>query len=394
MKKDIVIIGAGPAGLSFTTSLAETDLNVVLVEQQPKEKLANPDYDGREIALTHFSKHVLEKLGAWGKIDPEVISYVREAKVLDGDSPYMLHFDCREVCDDALGYMVSNQNIRKALYKRACELPYAEFMCGVSVENITTRPSGVEVYLSDGQVIEASLVVAADSRMSGSRQRRGIATSMQNFGRTVIVGKLTHDIDHHYVAYECFKYGGTLAMLPLAGGKESSAVITVATYKAQEILDMDDAGFGQYVQEHFGNRYGAMQPSSKRYSYPLMGTYANQFVAERFALIGDAAVGMHPVTAHGFNLGLRGQDTLAEQVMVAHRNGQNIGASSVLKPYESKHRLASKPLYMATNMIVKLYTDERPVPKLMRKAMLRLGNHIKPAKKAIMHQLTEIKDRA
>lgn len=156
---------------------------------------------------------------------------------------------------------------------------------------------------------------------------------------------------------------------------------------------MDKATFSRDVQIRFEGRLGEMKLIGERFSYPLVAVYADRFVARRFALIGDASVGMHPVTAHGFNLGLRGQDTLASEIRSALARQFDIGAPKVLEHYQTKHRLSTLPLYLATNAIVKLYTDEILPAKLLRSTIIRLGNFIRPAKLAIMNQLTESRPR-
>ena len=112
--QDVIIIGAGPAGLSFARSLAEAGLNVLIVEKKSKDDLHNPSYDGREIALTEQSADILKKLGAWNRIDNQLISPIKEAKVLNGNSPYSLNFSDGQ---NNLGYLISNHLIRRALYE-------------------------------------------------------------------------------------------------------------------------------------------------------------------------------------------------------------------------------------------------------------------------------------
>ncbi len=390
MKADIVIIGAGPAGLSFAKSLEKTGLKIVVVEKQSDAQLANPEYDGREIALTHFSRAVLRQFGVWDNIDPQYIAPIKEAKVLDGNSPYALHFDYREVCDDCLGYLVSNHVIRKQLYEAVRGNDNTQLICEMAVDSIHLQ-NGCElaVVLADGTNISAALVVAADSRFSSSRRNMGISASMQDFGKTAIVCKMKHSKPHYSTAYEYFRYGGTLAVLPM-NDDCSSIVITAETNKAADIMALDPIAFAADVEQQLHYKLGEMELVSDRYSYPLVAVYANSFVASRFALIGDAAVGMHPVTAHGFNLGLKGQYILAKEIKNALQCGSDIGARRVLSAYNIKHRKASMPLYLATNALVKLYTNERDIAKIMRKLILRLGNRIIPAKRSIMHQLTEI----
>jgi len=133
-----------------------------------------------------------------------------------------------------------------------------------------------------------------------------------------------------------------------------------------------------------------MQLVSERYAYPLVGVHANKFVKPRFALIGDAAVGMHPVTAHGFNLGLRGQDTLYRAIRAAQLQGQDIGSLQVLEKYQSKHMRVTWPLYTGTNEIVSLYTNDSVPAKILRGLVLRFSNNFPPIKQMISKQLTEV----
>lgn len=136
-----------------------------------------------------------------------------------------------------------------------------------------------------------------------------------------------------------------------------------------------------------------MELSSKRYTYPLVAVYADRFSAHRFALIGDAAVGMHPVTAHGFNFGLKGIDNLAAKVRAALRSSQDIGSLSVLESYDREHYRTTYPLYVATNAIVGLYTDDRAPARIARSTLLRLGNAFSPVKDWLLYKLTETNER-
>lgn len=385
---DIIIAGAGPAGLSFARSLAGTGLKIALVEKLPAEVLADPPPDGRDIALTHFSARLLKDMDVWRRFPADSISMIREAKVLNGSSSYFLKFDHRETDKETLGYLVSNHLIRKALYEALADFSNVTLITGVEVVSVSTDAASASFRLSDGQMLQASLAVAADSRFSTVRCHMGIAASMHDFGRVALVCQMEHELPHGGIAYECFQYKQTLAVLPLCGNM-SSIVITLPATASEAILKMGRTAFNREVQTLFDNRLGKMKLVGKKYSYPLVAVYAERFAATRFALIGDAAVGMHPVTAHGFNLGLRGQNTLSREIQSALDRHIDIGTPTVLERYQTRHRRASLPLYLATNAIVKLYTDEILPAKILRSAVLRLGNIVRPAKLAIMRQLTE-----
>jgi ubiquinone biosynthesis UbiH/UbiF/VisC/COQ6 family hydroxylase len=390
MKYDIIIVGAGPAGLSFARSFKDSELKLLIIEKSTAQDICKPAPDGREIALTHLSEKLLKQLGAWARIPQESISPIKTAKVLDGNSPYSLGFDSDRKTGAALGYLVPNYLIRQALYDVVETQNNVEFLTDISVDSLSTDHHGGMVHLSNGESRAATLIVAADSRFSGTRRDMGIGASMKDFGKTAIVCRMEHQQPHEQIAFECFHYGRTLAVLPMAGNL-SSIVITVDNELADDIVNMDEALFNRDIEQRFGRRLGKMKLIGERYAYPLVAVHADRFVANRFAVIGDAAVGMHPVTAHGFNLGLRGQATLASQIKKALTLGRDFGAKEVLQRYETKHMRVTRPMYWGTNGIVGLFTNDKPPAKAFRRILLRLANNFPPVKHVIKSRLTEIR---
>jgi 2-polyprenyl-6-methoxyphenol hydroxylase-like FAD-dependent oxidoreductase len=160
-----------------------------------------------------------------------------------------------------------------------------------------------------------------------------------------------------------------------------------------ELMEMSDAVFAGDIQRRFQNRYGQMELSTERFAYPLVGVHARKFCTTRFVCVGDAAVGMHPVTAHGYNLGLSGADILATEIRGAIQSNTDIGDIRLLKRYERKHMRNTRPMFHGTNEIVKFFTDDRLPAKIARKVVMRLVNHLPPIKNAIRNKLTESSNR-
>lgn len=391
MEYDIVIIGGGPAGLSFACSMLHSNVKVLLAERSNIDSISKPQNDGREIALTHLSLKILKKLGVWELINQEEVSPLREAKVFDGDSPSLLNFKVDNSSIEALGYLVPNYQIRRALYDRVKTAKNIDIVTGVSVDDVLVSEEFSQVLLSNGKKIDAKLVVAADSRFSDIRRKVGIPTLMKDFSKVMIVTKMNHELSHNNTALECFDYGQTLALLPMVGNS-SSIVLTVSTDKSKSKIDMSEEKFNEMITESFKGEFGDMKQEGERHSYPLIATHAQTFIANRFALIGDASVGMHPVTAHGFNLGLRGQDILANLVQEALEHGQDIGSKNMLKLYERKHINLTRLMFFGTNGIVALFTNDAPAVKQVRRLVLRFAEHFPPIKYLISNHLTEAKN--
>jgi len=390
MDYDIVIIGGGPVGLSFACSMIKSKLKVLLVEKAPLSAIANPKADGREIALTHQSRKVLNELGVWSLIDQDEVSPLKEAKVFDGDSPSLLSFNTNKSAINALGYLVPNQLIRKALFERASQADNIDIVNEFSVEGVSTSASSAKIELSDGRTIISKLVVAADSRFSAIRRKMGIPSLMRDFSKVMITTRMSHEKPHNHVALECFNYGHTLALLPMNGGV-SSVVLTVPANKAEEMMGLNEDDFNEFAAKGFNNKLGAMKQIGERHSYPLVGVHAQRFKANRFALIGDAAVGMHPVTAHGFNLGLRGQNILAESIYCALESDGDIGSNKVLTRFEKKQIHLTRLMFFGTNGIVALFTNDDVIAKQVRRFVLKFADKFPPVKALITQHLTESK---
>ena len=391
LHSDILVVGAGPAGLSFAAELAGSGLKITLIEKIPLEILQNPPYDGREIALTHLSREIMQRLGMWDLIPKDEIYPLRDAKVLNGQSDYQLHFpqptQARGEPADCLGYLISNHNIRKAAYEVVSKLENVTILTGTGVKEVKTSEDEAQVILENGEVLSGRLLLAADSRFSQTRRQLGISSDMHDYSRTMFVCRMKHTLSNQHTAYECFHYGRTIALLPLEEHL-TNTVITVDSDKADTIKKMSPEELAASVKEQLKGRLGDMELVSTIHNYPLVGMIAQRFYGKRSALIGDAAVGMHPVTAHGFNLGLSSADLLAKLILEAEQRGQDIGAASLLEKYSTKHMLHAQPIYHGTNILLKLFTNETAPAKILRGLVLRASNNFPPLKKLITKQLT------
>ena len=403
---DVLIVGAGPAGLSLAISLAQAGFSATVVEQQSDSTLAAPAPDGREIALTHPSRDTLQRLGSWGLLAGHEVGTICEAQVHDG--PLGQHSALQlntpqtpeGAAPGALGFIVPNHALRRTAYAVAARTPGVQLVTQALVTRAATLAGHAELdYVPAGtagappQRLTAPVLVAADSRFSTTRRQLGIGAQMTDFGRTVIVCRMRHALPHGNVAHECFGYDRTLAVLPLpddpqAGHALCSVVVTAGAADAAALMAHSPEAFAAQVQAQFNDRLGPMALVGERHAYPLVAVYAQRFAGHRCALLGDAAVGMHPVTAHGYNLGLAAVERLTAALISARQRGQDMGSADALAPYAQGHHRHAWPIYQGTNAIVRLYTDARPVPRLLRQLVLQGARRLPPLQAAIVGQLT------
>ncbi len=269
---DVLIVGAGPAGLSLAIALSQAGFTATVVEQLPAITLADPAPDGREIALTHPSRATLQRLGSWNALAPHEVGEIHEAQVHDG--PLGQHGALQLNAGNAgvgttpaaaapgpLGFIVPNHALRRSAFAVAQRMPGVRILTGAQVTRVSTHgPLAALDYMAEGQTspqrLHAPLLVAADSRFSATRRQLGLGAQTTDFGRTVIVCRMRHAQPHGNVAHECFGYERTLAVLPLPddpkhGHALCSVVVTAGAADAAAMMALDPAAFAAQVQAQF-----------------------------------------------------------------------------------------------------------------------------------------------
>ncbi|MCQ8279577.1 5-demethoxyubiquinol-8 5-hydroxylase UbiM [Acetobacteraceae bacterium KSS8] len=370
---DIVVAGAGPVGLAFAASLRGTGLSIALVDPTPEASLADPPEDGREIALTDRSVSILQEAGAWDRIPPEAIAPLRSMRVLNGPSDYALQFG-EPGADGLIGRFAPNHWLRRTLFAVVAGDPDVTLLSGRSVTGGRAQGARIAARISDGAELRCRLLVAADTRRSALRAQQNISASLHDYRQRMLVCPVTHERPNEAIATAWFEYGRTLVTLPLNGGR-SSVVMTLPPDDAANLLAMDDDAFGREITERYRHRLGVMRPAGTRHAVPVLSAYASRFVSTRFALLGDAAVGMHPTTAHGLNFGLLGQQALAGVIRDSLQAGRDIADPAALRRYEAAHRSETRLFFAGAEAIMRLYADGDALPaRLLRDAALRIGN--------------------
>ena len=186
-KPEVLIVGAGPAGLSMACALANAGVASCVLEANSLASLENPTEDGREIALTHKGIAILQALGQWQDLPATEIAPLRRAHVFNGDSPDHLAFDAEGSGREVLGQLVANHWLRRVAYQGVLKRQaLITIRADSRVAGIELGAKVASLTLSDGERLTAPLLIAADSRFSAIRRQAGIGAQLRDFGRSVI----------------------------------------------------------------------------------------------------------------------------------------------------------------------------------------------------------------
>ncbi|WP_280568849.1 5-demethoxyubiquinol-8 5-hydroxylase UbiM [Chromohalobacter sp. 296-RDG] len=374
--KDVVIVGAGPVGLCLALELAALDLSVTLIDAAPYTALASPGDDGREIALTHASREQLAAVGI--DIPADRMAPLREARLYNGANPRgMTLASARGEGQDSIGQLVANHVIRRAAFEAVQGVEHIELVTGRRVSALGTGAGWRSVLLDDQSHIPARLVVAADGRLSATRRLAGLSAQIHDTGQRLLVRRMAHARPHREVTWSWFTGERGLALLPLAGDT-ASLVMTLPPHDAERLKALSSEAFAAEATRLYQRSVGEMHCHDALHDYPLTVSRAEHLVADRVALVGDAAVGLHPVTAHGFNVGLASVRRLVDALTPHGQTVEDVGTPTRLAVYARYHQRAILPLWHASRALVTLYGDTRPPSRLMRHLVLGAARQAVP----------------
>ncbi|MBC7801124.1 MAG: UbiH/UbiF/VisC/COQ6 family ubiquinone biosynthesis hydroxylase [Gemmatimonadaceae bacterium] len=373
MTVDVCIVGAGPVGGTLACRLAAGGVRVAVIDRAALPPMEHPDFDGRAYAVAAGSRRLLEDAGVWDAL-PQAPSPILDIRVSDGRvgrraSRLFLHFDHTQVGDQPFGWMVEARALRVALNAHMHRSPNLVVHAPAEA-TVQRRGDGALVTVSDGPVIAARLVVAAEGRGSPLRDQAGIAVTRVPYKQRGIVSAVAHDLPHHGTALEHFLPGGPFAQLPMGpteGAPHVSAIVwTERTDAADRVIALDDASFAREVSRRLGDHLGAVRPIGRRWIYPLSAMHAQRYVDTRLALVGDAAHGIHPIAGQGLNLGFRDVMALSDLVIAAVQAGQDPGAPGLLAQYQRRRRPDNLLMLAATDVLDRLFSTDNPLLRAAR----------------------------
>lgn len=386
-QRSIVICGGAFAGLALALALRQglgPDIPVVVADPALGMR---PSRDPRATAIVAACRRLFEALGVWEEVAPNaqpiLDMVVTDSALADATRPVFLTFAGDVEPGEPFAHMVENRNLIDALAARA-EAAGVDLRA-TAVNNYEASADGIDVMLADGATIAASLLIAADGARSKLREQAGIATHGWEYDQSGIVVTVGHERDHHGRAEEHFLPAGPFAILPLTG-KRSSLVWTETRKEAARITALGEEEFHAELEQRFGLHLGEIKALDKPRAFPLGYFVARSFIAERMALVGDAAHVIHPIAGQGLNMGLKDVAALAEVVVDAARLGMDPGQANVLERYQRWRRFDTMAMGVATNSLNLLFSNESKLLRAVRDIGLGLVDRAPPLKNLFIRQ--------
>jgi 2-octaprenyl-6-methoxyphenol hydroxylase len=378
---DVLIAGGGFAGLALAVALRQGLGDSFSVTVADPALAAAQSKDPRASAIAAAARRMFEAVGAWDGVEAQPIldMVVTDSKLDDAVRPTFLTFGGDVEDGEPFAHMIENRHLIDALAVRARETG-VDLRAG-AVTGFAAGARAIDVQLKDGGEIPARLLVGADGAKSAVREAAGIAIHGWVYDESAIVTTVAHERDHNGRAEEHFLPAGPFAILPLTG-RRSSIVWTETKAEAARIVALPDVEFHAELEKRFGLKLGDIEVAGPRRAFPLGLFTARSFIAERIALIGDAAHIIHPIAGQGLNMGLRDAAALAEVIADAARLGLDHGDANTLERYQRWRRFDTMSMGVATDGLNRLFSNESDALRIVRDVGLGLVERM-PALKRI-----------
>ncbi|MCK6418753.1 MAG: UbiH/UbiF/VisC/COQ6 family ubiquinone biosynthesis hydroxylase [Alphaproteobacteria bacterium] len=382
-KYDVAIIGGGLSGLTMASMVGQAGINVVCIDGSDPTQTRKDDL--RTTAISYGSHLILKEAGIWQKLKQEACP-IKSIDIRDGSSPTLLNFDCKDLDKPAFGWIVDNSDLRQVLLDRVLALKTVDHIAPMQVLDLLHEDDVVRIVLKNGKSVQARLIIGADGRESFVRAWMDGPERRWDYHQCAVICNVVHEHPHHGKAVEHFWPDGPFAILPLNDDEEGnhrSAIVFTEHKKAHKAsrMTLSDAAFNLALAARCPKEYGSIRISGRRQAWPLNFIHATSYIAPRVALIADAAHGMHPIAGQGLNMGFRDVKALAELLVAAHKKGQDLGQEHILNAYEAARRADNTIMLAATDGLVRLFSNDFPGLKVIRKAGLRLVGSVPPAKR-------------
>jgi len=337
---DVVIAGSGLAGLAAAAGFGAAGRKVLLIDPAPPvTSAAAPGADLRTTAILQPGQALLERIGAWDRLDPHAAA-LRVMRIVDAGGATMAprlscDFDSAELGDRPFGWNLPNWLIRREMLAHLETLDGVQ-MATAAFRGALARTDETLVTLSDDRQVAARLLIGADGRNSQVRESLSIRTTTRHYGQKAVVFAVTHPQPHENVSTEVHRSGGPFTLVPLPDheGRPCSAVVWME--HGPEALRLAEIGAAEFSAEATWRSAGILGPLTlvgPRSVWPIIARVACRFAGPRTALMAEAAHVVPPIGAQGLNMSLADLAKLMELSA-----GDALGTTAALDAYDRARR--------------------------------------------------------
>lgn len=381
---DIIISGAGAAGLTLAVLLAREGLKVAVIDPANKKALSNDALSGRTVALMNSSLNILRAAGVWPELKA-ISNPLKTMTLMDVSrgEPLEEPFESSDIGEEQYGFNIPNNALRAALFKTVSNEKNITLYLGHKLKDYKIEANQVHVQTDLDLMIKSQLLCGADGRNSKVREIEGIDVQKREYGQSAITCVINHSKSHQDTSTEFHRSQGPLALVPLPGN-QSSVVWVNESARADQLMSLSADQFIEALQDEVGDILGGMTLEIEPQCWPLCGIKAKNLIAERVALVAEAAHVMSPITAQGLNLSLRDVAALAEEIIDAARVGQDIGSAVTLKAYEKRRRLDIETRSFGVDGMMRIVSNDIEAVKAARHVGLKTLSYAQPLKRLAM----------
>lgn len=356
--KSVIIVGGGMAGATLALALSRLSgatIKIDLIEALPPESAKHPGFDARVIALAQGTCQQLDRIGIWSGIE-DCATAINTVLVNERGHTGMVTLRAGDYSLPALGQVVELHHVGSRLFSQLKQDNNITLHCPAKVVETTRDIDCARVVLDNGEILSASLLVAADGSFSSTATALGMTWAQKDYHQIAMIANITTQQPHNGKAFERFTSSGPLALLPMSKGRMSLVWCMGQSYQEQAMA-WDDQTFANELQQTFGWRLGAIETVGERHSYALSLRTARQSVSHRLALVGNASQTLHPIAGQGFNLGLRDVMSLAETLADAAKQHEDLGSYGVLHRFSQRRNSDQKATIGLTDGLIHLFAN-------------------------------------
>lgn len=380
-KFDVIVVGAGPVGLSASIALSQKGFQVAVIDKIDLVDVLKADFDGRTTALSYGTKCLMEDWGIWRLIENDCTPILSIATTAN-DGKGLMHYGPQESDNRPMGFIIENYKLRAALIREALEKHHVRIFAPQEIEDHEKFPFGYGVTLEGGEQLQAPLVIAADGKRSTLRGWVSLEPKELPYNQTALVFVVEHSKPHNGQAFEHFRSTGPLAFLPM-GCNQSSVVWSLEKDLSKHMQSLCAKDFEEELNRAFGQGLGDLKLATQIWSYPLSAMVMGNYAQDRLLFLGDAAHTIHPVAGQGFNVGARDVACLSKHLYEAKSLGLDWGTASILKSYERDRKIDVHSMTGFTDLLVRFFSNHSKTTGYVGEKGLNLINRLSPLKKVL-----------